>query len=737
MSLNPVAMHRAVDAVCGKPIYTADIVPEDALRVKALRSEYPHAIIKKIDFSKALKTPGVVRVLTAADVPGQNVTGTVILDRPFLASSKVRCVADPLALVVATSEEAADKALENIVVEYDVLEAVYDPVKALEPNAPQIHEEGNLLRHYRIRKGDVVKGFDESDVVVEDEFRTPMQEPAPIEPEAAYAVPDVNGSITIYGSVQNPHYVLQGVARILGMPKHKVNIVAMALGGTFGGKSDEAPWDVCAMAGLAALKTGKPAACVYSRDESMLAHSHRHPAVMRYRLGATYEGVLKALDADLYFDTGAYASVGPLVMLRAVSHAAGPYVVENVRVDSYLVYTNSLMAGSMRGFGCPQVHFAVESLMDMLAHELGMDPLNLRLKNVWKKGCRISTDVVLNDNPIYDVLAHKAAEKLGWYSRSNKEPDEGYGIAFVLHGNSLGPEGEDKSSAVVRITPDGLVYVRTSLTEYGTGSSVGLAKIASEALNIPENRVIIERVETKTAPDSGGTFASRTTLMGGNAVRLAALKLRKKLESMAQERLHTMTSRLDVLSFVKEALKEEIEEYAEFSLPNCDYNPETGRGTPYLQYTYGVVGVKVKVDRELGKVKLTKLVGVFDVGRVVNKSYLLAQLEGGLTQGVAYGLLEELLVGKKHKILNPNLADYLVPTAADMPAVEIEVVENPSEITPLGTRTAGEPAINGPAPAIANAVYDAVKARIKSLPITPEKIVEALAGKQVISVKQP
>ncbi|MEM2237071.1 MAG: xanthine dehydrogenase family protein molybdopterin-binding subunit [Candidatus Caldarchaeum sp.] len=735
--MKAISMHRAVDAVCGKPIYTADIVPENALRVKALRSEHPHAIIKKIDYSKALKIPGVVKILTAADVPGENVTGTVILDRPFLASTKVRCIADPLALVVATSEEAADRAIENIFVEYEVLEPVYDPLKALEPDAARIHEQGNLLRHYKIRKGDVIKGLEESDIVVEEEFRTQMQEPASIEPESAYAVTEKDGSLTIYGSIQNPYYVLQGVARILAMPKEKINLVAMALGGTFGGKSDESPWDVCAMAGLAALKTGMPAACIYSRDESIIAHSHRHPAVMRYRLGATSDGALKALDADLYFDTGAYASAGPLVMLRAITHAAGPYVIENVRVDSYLVYTNNLMAGSMRGFGCPQVHFAIESLMDMLAYKVGIDPLELRLKNVWRQGCETSTGAVLNDNPVYDILASKAAEMLGWSSRSKKEAGEGYGIAFILHGNSLGPEGEDKSSAVVRITPDGYVYVSTSLTEYGTGSSVGLAKIASEVLNVPEDRVIVERVETSRAPDSGGTFASRTTLMGGNAVRLAALKLRKRLEAMAAESSQTKGLRFDVLSFVKELLKEEVREYAEFKLPECDYNPETGRGTPYLQYTYGVVGVKVKVDRELGIVRLKKLVGVFDVGRVVNRNYLLAQLEGGLTQGVAYGLLEELLVGKKHKILNPNFADYLVPTSADVPSVEIEVVENPSMMNPLGTRTAGEPAINGPAPAIANAVYDALGVRIKSLPITPEKVVEALAGKQLIYLKQP
>lgn len=729
-------VYDAFDAVRGKPIYTADIVPEDALRVKALRSEYPHALIRHIDVSQALTVPGVVAVITGRDVPGQNITGAVVLDRPFLAVEKVRNLADPIALVVAEDEESADRGMEKIIVDYEPLEPIYDPLRALDPSAPKIHEQGNLLKHYKVRKGDVAKGFIESDVVVEEEFRTQMQEPAPIEPEAAYAVPEKDGSLTIYGSIQNPFYVLGGVARILGLPKEKINLVAMAIGGTFGGKSDEAPWDVCAMAGLAALKTGRPAACIYGRDESMIAHSHRHPAVMRYRVGATSEGILKVLDADLYFDTGAYASVGPLVLLRAITHSTGPYVIENVRVDGYLVYTNNLTAGSMRGFGCPQTHFAVESMMDILSHKLGIDPVELRMKNIWRKGVVTGTDTILYDNPTYDVLVEKVISKIGWDKRHERGQEEGYGIAFVFHGNSLGPEGEDKSSAVVKITTDGYVHIATSLTEYGTGSSKGLAKIASKSLGVPENRVVVNMVETQKAPDSGGTFASRSTLMGGNAVLLACTRLRKKIEQLAME-YGASLEKLDPIDFVANVLKEDVMEYAEFKLPECDYNPETGKGTPYLQYTYGVVGVRIKVDRELGIVRLKQLVAAFDVGKVVNKGYLLAQLEGGLTQGVAYGLLEELIIGKKHKILNPNLADYLVPTSADMPRVEVEVVENPSELTPLGTRTAGEPGINGPAPAIANAVFDAVKVRITSLPITPDKIVAALYQKEAIAVETP
>ncbi|MEM4383692.1 MAG: molybdopterin cofactor-binding domain-containing protein, partial [Candidatus Caldarchaeum sp.] len=369
-------------------------------------------------------------------------------------------------------------------------------------------------------------------------------------------------------------------------------------------------------------------------------------------------------------------------------------------------------------------------MMDILADKLGMDPVELRLKNAWRQGVVTASDAVLMDNPDFGVLAEKVCEELGW-RRGEKHPDEGVGIAFMAHGNSLGPEGEDKSSATVRISSDGTVHVATSLTEYGTGASRGFVKIAASVLGVPEDRVVVDRVETQKVPDSGGTFASRSTLMGGNAVYLAAKRLRERIERLIEESGH---KGLDVVGFVRDVLREEVSEYAEFKLPVCDYNPETGKGTPYLQYTYGVVGVRVKVDRELGVVRVKDIVAAFDVGRVVNEGYLTAQLEGGITQGVAYGLLEELLIGKKHKVLNPNLADYLVPTAADMPRVKVIVIENPSPLTPLGTRTAGEPGIDAPAAAIANAVYDALKIRITSLPITPEKVVAALEKSEAIAV---
>ncbi len=722
----------AVLSVRGEPIFTADLIPEEALYVKAVRSKYAHALIRHVDVSDALKVRGVKTVLTAKDVPGENLASITLPDRPFLAVDRVRSIADPIALVVADDPLAADEAAELVKVEYEPLPVVRDPLSALAPDAPKIHEDGNMASHAKVRKGNVEQGFAESDIIVENTYRTPYQEPAPLETEAAYAIPEPDGGVRIIGSIQNPFYTHWGVARILGLPREKVRVVAAAIGGSFGGKSDEAPWEICAMTALAALKTGRPAACVYGRDESIIAHSKRHPFIIRHKLGATRDGLLKAAEVEIYADTGAYASVGPFVLMRAVVHATGPYEIPNVKIDGYLVYTNNTVAGSMRGFGNPQAHFAAESQMDILARKLGMDPLELRLKNILRKGSTTATGQVLREEVGLEECLRRVAERLSWNSREyprDAQTRRGYGIAAIYHGNSLGPEGLDRASARVAVDGSGAVRVMIGLTEYGTGATSGLAQIAAEALGIRPEKVAVERVDTSRVPESGGTFASRTTVMGGNAVRLAAERLRAKLERMADEAGYKIENGESLLRFVSEYVGEEVAEYAEFTAPECDYDPEKGYGTPYVQYTYGAVGVVIDVDTELGTIAVRRVVAAFDVGRAVNPTLVEGQIEGAIAQGVGYALTEELIHGKAGKVLNPNLADYCIPTSLDAPPIEAVIVEYPGIMGGLGAKAIAEPPISGPAPAIANAVEDAVGVRITSLPITAEKLLAAIRGR--------
>ena len=723
-----VPVHNVLDIVLGRPIYTADQIPDDSLWVRAVRSRYPRAQVTRIGIAKALRQTGVVTILTAKDIPGQNISSTIIPDRPFLASGEVRCLQDPLALVVGVDEAAAERGAEAVEVDYEPLPAVTSILEAIKPGAPKLSEKGNVLRHYKVRKGDVQKGFRESDVVIEQSYTTPTQDPAPMETECAFAVPHPDGRIVITGSIQNPFYVRDGVSRILGLSSDRIDLVVPAIGGTFGGKSDEAPCDVCSMAALAALKTSKTAACVYRRDESILAHSRRHASLVKWKLGATKEGLLKAAEVTFYLDAGAYASSGPLVLSRALVHATGPYQFPNVKVDGYLVYTNNLTAGSFRGFGNPQVHFAAESHIDLLAEKLGVDPIDLRLKNVLRSGSTTATGQVLDGPVSLEECLLKVADrfKLNPKQRTPQgRVKRGRGFALVYHGNSLGPEGEDKSRAVVVAQTDGTFAVRVGLTEYGTWSSAGLARIAAKFLGVSPERVTTERIETDRVPDSGGTFASRATLMGGNAVKLAATKLRQRIQSMAADRGLPARSEAELVEFVTNEMDAEISETAEFVLPPLDFDPEKGYGTPYLQYTYGAVGVELDVNVETGGVHLDRVVAAFDVGTAINRNSVISQIEGGVTQGIGFGLNEEL-IARENRVLTSTLADLLVPTSVEVPPIEVVVVENPSTATPLGTRSIGEPPIVGVAPAIANAVDNAVGVRVCSSPITAEKILQSL-----------
>jgi CO/xanthine dehydrogenase Mo-binding subunit len=730
-----VSNHRAhslVDTVLGRPIYTADQIPDDALWVRVVRSKYPHARVTRIDTSKALRTPGVVAVLTAKDIPGHNLSYALLPDRPLLATRKVRCLGDAVALVVGTDEAAAGHGIEEVVVDYEPLPAVMDVQEALKPGAPKLFSRGNLLRYYRVRKGDVKKGFAESDAILEDTYSTPVQDAMPVETECAFAIPRDDGHIAVTGTIQNPFHAREVVCDVLWLPAEKVDIIVPAIGGTFGVKSDEGALDVSAMAALAAMKTGKTAACAYKRDESTLSHSHRHSSVVKCKFGATKDGALKAAEVVIYFDTGAYASSGPLVLARGLVHATGPYQIPNVKVDGYLVYTNNLPAGAFRGFGNPQVLFAAESHIDALAKKLGISPLDLRFRNFLRKGSSTATGQVLDDSVSLSECLQKIADRMASGKESlptNGPIKRGRGFAAVYHGNSLGIEGLDKTSAIVTARPDGTFGVSAGFTEYGQWCFSTLAGIAAKHLGVSNDRVTMERVDTDHVPDSGGPFASRTTLMGGNAVRLAAIKLRQRIQTMAAEYGVVIESEDDLVEFMKTSMKEAISEQAEFALPPCDFDLKKGHGTPYLQYTYGAVGVEVDVSTETGAVSLRRVVTAFDVGASMNLGAVVSQIEGAATQGIGFGMTEEFALGR-NRLLTADFANYLVPSSVDVPSIEVVVVENPSSATPLGTRSIGEPPLEGPGPAIANAVYDAVGVRVRSLPITAQKVLHALKGWQ-------
>jgi CO/xanthine dehydrogenase Mo-binding subunit len=727
--------------VLGEAIYTTDVVPEDVVFVKPVRSTQPHALLNQIDPSRALKVSGVIAVLTAKDVPGINVCDCFGGIRPLFSYGRVRCRGEMVAAVIAESLASAEEAVDEIAVNYTPLPTLFSPIEAVEADAPRIHDAGNILKHWKVRKGDVERGFKDSSIIVENEYVTPCQEPVPLEPEASFATAEEDGSVTVVGSMQNPFYVQGMIAQILGVPQDRVRVIQAATGGSFGGKSDEAPMDTGSLAALAALKTRRTALVTYSREDSIIMHSKRHKFIMHYKTGARADGTLLASEITLYADTGAYASVGPLVTMRATVHATGPYVIPNVKTDGYCVYTNNTVAGSFRGFGQPQTAFAAESQIDEIAERLGINPLEMRMKNLLRPGLITATGQTLDSSVGLQECLELVAAKIGWGSHSpaSNPKRKGLGLAAIYHGNSLGPEGLDKARARLILERNGTVTLRIGLTEYGTGARCGIAQIVAETVGIPVDLVRLDPVDTMTCPDSGGTFASRTLILGGRAAQNAAEKLRAFLINSAASRLKCKPNDVEfrggIFSMFGRSNGISLEELSknltddenllvfdgEYVVEPVDFSEEKGYGTPYLQYTFGAVGAEVEVDTELGRVKPIRIVAAYDVGRAINPQLLEGQIEGATSQAVGLALMEEI-VHKDGEVLNANLADYYVPTSLDMPSVTSILVERPGRIGPFGAKAMGEPPIDGPAAAIANAIFDAVHVRVRELPARPDRI---------------
>lgn len=740
----------SISKVLGKPMYTMDILPEKCLHLKVVRSTHAHALLKKVDVTRARNYSGVVQVITAADIPGVNESAALLPDKPLLASDRVRFIGEPIAAIASQDESIAEEAIDLVQIEYEDLPAVFSPEAAMEPDAPKLQPNGNIAKHLKLRKGNVEEGFKQADLIVEGTYKTQFQEPVPLEPEAGFVQPHPDGSVTCVGSMQSPFHAQTGIAKILSLPPERVRVIQAATGGAFGPKSDEMPVDILGLAAIVALKTGKPTALAYTREESMIGHTKRHPFIIYLKTGVKKNGKLLAWEAKLIADTGAYASLGPLVVTRALFHSTGPYEIANVKSDSYCIYTNNTMAGSFRGFGGPQAHFAAESHVEEIAKKLGMDPLEFRKLNMLRPGSLTATSQLVDEGCGLQECIEKALAAADWnkkrleYAKQTGPIRKGIGIAIMYHGNSLGPEGNDYVAAHMQIDKDGIIGFRTGLTEYGTGAPSGLLQIAAETLHLPISQFRLDPPDTDLCNDSGPTVASRTISVGGRAAQLVAGELHQRLKEIAAEILackpETVESTkgtyyskdrpehsipyLDVIQF---AHKKEIplSIHDTFTAPKCEYDPETSQGTTYLQYTYGAVTADVEVDTETGRVQVKRMVAAYDVGKAINPLSVEGQIEGGTLQGAGYAIMEELL-HKDGVVLNPNLADYYVPTSMDVPEIQSIIVEYPGQLGPYGAKVIGEPPIVLPAAAIINAITNAIGIRLTEIPATPDRVLHAL-----------
>ncbi|MET1160844.1 MAG: xanthine dehydrogenase family protein molybdopterin-binding subunit, partial [Thermoprotei archaeon] len=751
----------ALSKVLGEPIFTLDLAKyiRNPVFVFSVRTKYAHARIKSIDVSDAAKYPGVVKVLTYKDVPGVNDVGYVLPDQPLLADRKVRYIGDTVALIVADSYENAVEAASLVNVDYEPLEVILDPLKIVEWGGLRekphelIHDErgSDVLSRYKIRRGDVKKAFEEAAVVIENEYRTPMQEHAYIEPEAAIAIPEPNGGVTIYAKTQCPFDTRRAVAQVLGLPFSMVRVIAPALGGGFGGAEDVGN-EIAAKAALAALATKRPAIVFFTREESIIGHSKRHPMIARYKHAARRDGTLLGVEAEIILDTGAYASLGPFVGWRAIVHSTGPYKVPNAKIDLAVVYTNKVYAGAFRGFGNPQVTFAVERQMDLLAEELGMDPVELRLKNILRNGDRTVHGQLLDHGVGLEDAIKKAIELSNWYEKRRKYASQtgsirrGIGIAVFYHGNSIGAEGADYSAVSIIIQRDGSIILRSGTTDMGQGSIMSLVNILSEILGVPPSYIKVEQADTASVPDSGPTVASRVTVMTGNATLVAAYKLRERLNKLASEMLGCKPEEIVIEapnvycrsdpenSITWQELVEQafwkgvpLQEYGYYRAPPAEWDEETGQGAPYFTYTFGAIVSEVEVDLETGVVRVVDATTVYDIGRVINRIGAELHAIGGYIQGMGYALMEDLYYDGKGNVYNWNLATYHIPTALDIPhSIKVDFVEAGYIRGPFGAKGLGEPSIVAIAPSIANAVAHALgktaSRDINRIPLVPDYV---------------
>ncbi len=734
---------EAVEKVIGEAIYTDDLKFDGMLYAKAKRAMIPHGFLTKLDVSKAKALKGVVAVLTADDIPGEHNHGLVIYDWPAIVGigERVRYVGDSIAIVAAETQDIAEQASALIEAEFDLQSVITNAVQAREEGVPQIHEKGNLLKHIKVRKGDMDAGFAKADLVFEHTFHTPATDHAFIEPECSIGVPLPDGRMEIYVGSQIPYQDKTQVARALGWDESRIRVVGQLMGGGFGGKEDIMGQIHVA---LLANVTQRPVKLLFDRHESLLVHPKRHATQIRVKMGAMKNGRLVAVDTELYGDTGAYASLGEKVMTRATTHAAGPYDVENVRADCYAMYTNNPPAGAFRGFGVTQSAFAVESMMDMLAEKLGVDRIDLRRMNALHVGSITNTGQELKesvglmeciDRVDAEMRKHNSDPFTPITDPANPKLVRAWGFASAYKNTGLGGGAPDISGADVELYEDGTFQVRSSAAELGQGLVTVMRLIVSEEMSVAPEKVRVLVMDTDLTPNGGPTTASRQTFVTGNASRYAAKTLRDEVTATMAEKYdvkpeqirfensivhvngHSMTW-VEVYKEMKAAGKNPLVRYM-YEAPKT--KPLGEGGDMHFAFSFGVQAAEVEVNKLTGEVRVLKVISANDVGMAVNPLGLQGQIEGGVMMGLGNALTEEFIV-ENGNVVTDQLARYRVPGIMLTPEITSIVVEHPVEAGPYGAKGVGEVCSIPTTPAITNAIYNAVGVRIDRTPVDQELI---------------
>jgi CO/xanthine dehydrogenase Mo-binding subunit len=750
--------------VTGEAIYDSDVRIPGMLHGGILRSPYPHARILRIDTGGAEKLAGVKAVITAEDTP-RVPYGVLVYDEQILATDKVRYIGDEVAAVAAIDEDTVEEALERIRVDYEILPAVFDPEKALEPGAPVIHPESpsNLAAHFHVERGDVESGFRKADAVLEKRFFTPCVSQAILGTTGCLASFDASGRLTLWLSSMDMFAHRKGLARALQMAEGRINLIRKYCGGAFGSKNSMEPiYPICA---CLAKKAGKPVRLYKNREEEFISGRPRPSSIIDCKAGIRRDGTLTARQTKIVMDAGGYANLAPLLVTTLGNRGDNLYQIENIKTDGQAVYTNNIPGGAYRGFGSPQSLFVFNSMIDMLAEAIGMDPMEVQLKNTVRPGSISPHGWKIGSCGIRECLEKVAQETRWGERRMHKIQARGRGIACQIHPCDMRYwKGFMESVVYVKILEDGRVLINTGEHDYGQGHETVVAQIVAEVLGVTLGDVRVLEGSTDTSPYSIGPVASRLTISGGMAAKLAAEDAKVQLLKQAAEMMETGTKDLAVQGrriFLKkspdrfltigevaharqhraggsEIVGKGVDQRDTDFVYGCPPPGEDQKrpvrtfahyGNPSTAYFFSAQVVEVEVDTETGRVKVLRLVQADDLGKAINPMMAEGQTEGGTTQGLGFSLTEEMLGDAHGRILNANLLDYRTFTAMDVPEMRTIHVESMEPRGPFGAKGLGESSQNCSGGAMANAVYDAVGVRITSLPITPEKILKALKEK--------
>lgn len=747
--------------VQGSTVYGVDLKLPRMLYGKALYSPYAHARIININTTEARNLPGVLAVVTGADVP--YTYGSTVKDRPFVALEKVRFQGEPVAAVAAVDQATAEKAVQLVKVEYEPLEPLLDAEKALDKDAFLVHPDlgkykhsyaatpvpgTNIVSHFKLRKGDAEAGFAGSDLVIEGTYRTQMVQHGCMEPHVAIAqVDSFSGDITIWSGTVSPFIARMELAQAMGVSMNRIRIIVPAVGGSFGSKM-YLKLEPIAVA-LSGKCGGRPVKMVFGRDEEFFAGVVKGPTITRLKTGVKKDGTIVARKVVTIWDTGAYGECGPRITRNGGHTSAGPYRIPNVSIDGYCMYTNKNIGGAFRGYGVQEVAWAYESHTDEIAQQLGMDPVEFRLKNLLVDGDEGATGQKVVAAGISECLK-RAAKAINWGVRTAAPGRaRGKGVATIHKATGM----PSTSAAFIKFNEDGTVVLSMSTIEQGQGSETIMAQIAAEELGVSFSDVRVTQADTLYTPFDSSTTSSRSTFYMGNAIRLAAEDVRSQLLTVAGKILDADPGCLEIRDGVivcaddgsgRMALKEIISKHfgarggtllgrGVFRPEGEPMDPETGQTrkiTPY--WMYAAQAAEVEVDCETGKVEVLNLVAAHDVGKAINPVNCEQQIEGSLVMGMGGAVSEEVLVGGTGLTLNANFHDYKMPTALDVPPMESILVEYPHPDGPYGAKGLGEPGLAPTAPAIANAVFNALGIRITDLPLTPEKVLMLIkAGKKM------